>query len=124
MSKDIENILGNINFEVETEQEWLEPLGLDRNTWKQILNYINKLAKENKELEKQLENKIDLYEDTISYQLGFDKGKEELQQRIDKAIEYINKRFVHEGEYWVRKAYHFRNTEYGKDLLEILGDKE
>lgn len=48
----------------------------------------------------------------------------ELRDKIEKAIEYINKRMVHEGEYWIRKAYHFRNTEYGKDLLEILGGKE
>ena len=50
MKEEIENILGNINFEVETEQEWLEPLGLDRNTWKQILNYITNLQQENKQL--------------------------------------------------------------------------
>ena len=38
-----------------------------------------------------------------------------------RAIEYINNRMVHEGEYYIRRAFHFRNTEYGKDLLEILG---
>ena len=55
-----------------------------------IIDYINKLSKENKELKEQLENKIDLYEDTISYQLGFDKGKEYLQQRIDNVNKYID----------------------------------
>jgi hypothetical protein len=48
--EELENILGNINFEVETEQEWLEPLGLDRDTWKQILNYITNLQQQNKQL--------------------------------------------------------------------------
>lgn len=78
-----------------------------------------KLKQENKQLKEELENDIDRYEDTISYQLGFDKGKEYMQQRIDKAIEYI--------ELW-----HYRNdfrvNSFTKgvkeDLLEILGDKE
>ena len=45
-NENIENILGNINFEVETENEWVEPLGLDKDTWKQILNYITNLQQE------------------------------------------------------------------------------
>lgn len=49
---------------------------------------------------------------------------EEEKYKNTKATEYINKRMVHEGEYWIRKAFHFRNTEYGKDLLQILGEKE
>lgn len=49
---------------------------------------------------------------------------EKIKKEKQQAIEYINKRMVHEGEYWIRKAFHFRNTEYGKDLLQILGEKE
>ena len=69
----------------------------------------------------ELYKKLDAQDKIINTQaLEIAKLKEEKQQ----AIEYINKRMVHEGEYWIRKAYHFRNTEYGKDLLEILGGKE
>ena len=48
---------------------------------------IVKLEKEIEELKEQLANDIDRYEDTISYQLGFDKGKEQLKQEI---LEFIN----------------------------------
>ena len=75
----------------------------------------------NNDLINELHNKLDAQDKIINTQaLEIAKLKEEKQQ----AIEYINKRMVHEGEYWIRKAYHFRNTEYGKDLLEILGEKE
>lgn len=75
------------------------------------------LEKENKQLKEQLENKIDLYEDTISYQLGFDKGKEYMQQRIDKAIDWCNEiiRTFCEDDKQVVVAY---------KIKEILGDKE
>lgn len=47
MSEDfIKNTLNNINYEIETEKEWVEPLGLDRETWKQLLNYIDNKDKE------------------------------------------------------------------------------
>ena len=78
---------------------------------------INTQALEIAKLKEQLENDIDRYEDTISYQLGFDKGKEQLQQenkqlKEDKkeAVKYINRTQMPEG--------------YKKVLLEILGDKE
>ena len=54
-----------------------------------IDKYIERLERENTHLKEKLENDIDRYEDTISYQLGFDKGKEYMQQRIDKVIEFI-----------------------------------
>lgn len=87
--------------------------------------YVNQLQQENKQLKEQLENKIDLYEDTISYQLGFDKGKEYLQQIIDKAIEYIK-----ENSYIVQDKeingipLMSKRLDKCDDLLEILGDKE
>lgn len=78
-----------------------------------IIDYINKLSKENKELKEQLENKIDLYEDTISYQLGFEKGKEYLKQEI---LEFINNLRGQDKDEFLG---------YGGDvILEILGDKE
>ena len=75
---------------------------------------IKDLKQENKQLKEELENDIDRYEDTISYQLGFDKGKEYLQQRIDKAIEYIKN--------W--RLYDVDDNCINEILLEILGDKE
>jgi regulator of replication initiation timing len=84
--------------------------------WDLIKKYKD-LQQENKQLKEQLENKIDLYEDTISYQLGFDKGKEYLQQKIDKAIEYIKEK------YWDNLD-DDEGTAFCDKLLEILGDKE
>lgn len=79
------------------------------------------LYEENKQLKEQLENDIDRYEDTISYQLGFDKGKEYLQQRIDKAIKYIKDNCYDEE----LKKCDVDLYDYECDkLLEILGDKE
>ena len=53
----------------------------------EIMENYEKLEQENKQLKEQLENKIDLYEDTISYQLGFDKGEEFYQEKLDIALE-------------------------------------
>ena len=100
---------------------------------------INTQALEIARLKEQLENDIDRYEDTISYQLGFDKGKEQLQQenkhlkeqleillednnqleeiRI-KAIEYIEERF--DGEVFT----HTFDKCNIRELLAILGEKE
>ena len=98
-------------------------------------NDIRYLEQENKQLKEQLENDIDLYEDTISYQLGFDKGKEYLQQKIDKAIECI-KKDTRWFDYEYAKTYGELCTCEGansnrlevmvnpSNLLEILGDKE
>lgn len=84
-----------------------------------IIDYINKLLKENKQLKEELENDIDRYEDTISYQLGFDKGKEYLQQRIDKAIEYIKPyRVIDKNIGWLEFT-----LENKMELLEILEGK-
>ena len=65
------------------------------------------------------ENKIDLYEDTISYQLGFDKGKEYLQQIIDNAKEYIKNILK-----WVRLQKDWETEKILLNLLILLGDKE
>ncbi len=104
---------------------------------------IKELEQENKQLKEQLENDIDRYEDTISYQLGFDKGKEYMQQRIDKAIENCKKsvesinqklennkepfevvdgKIICLNDYQVCRLKAIRMK--CKELLEILGDKE
>lgn len=78
--------------------------------YEQLVQENQQLKEDIKELFKENENKekVIIIKDNI----------------IKEARNYINKRMVHEGEYWIRKAYHFRNTEYGKDLLQLLGDKE
>ena len=89
-----------------------------------LIEKVKELQQENKQLKEQLENKIDLYEDTISYQLGFDKGKEYLQQRIDKAIDFIKEygRDKQLEEDYLMSRYNL--AIYNITLLEILGDKE
>lgn len=77
---------------------------------------IEQLQQENKQLKEKLENKIDLYEDTISYQLGFDKGKEELQQALLDIKEYIKEKRK-SGEI-------FYINEVEKIVNKALGDKE
>lgn len=83
------------------------------------LENFYKLEQKNKQLKEQLENKIDLYEDTISYQLGFNKGKEYMQQRIDKAKEYIKNILK-----WVRLQKDWETEKILLNLLILLGDKE
>jgi len=87
---------------------------------------INEQVLEIARLKEQLENDIDRYEDTISYQLGFDKGKEYLQQKIDKAINYIKKHSNCSGYFEDGKMIidNIESIYGGYELLEILGDKE
>lgn len=70
---------------------------------------INDLEKENRELKKDLE----MYENGVY----FSSENDELQKRIDKAIEYI--------ETHKRQDEFLELNEWGtRDLLEILGGKE
>ena len=78
-----------------------------------------KLEQQNQKLKEQLENDIDRYEDTISYQLGYDKGKEYLQQIVDNAIEYIKNILK-----WVRLQKDWETEKILLNLLVLLGDKE
>lgn len=73
---------------------------------------IAKLEKEIKKLKEQLANDIDRYEDTISYQLGFEKGKEEIKKEI---LEFVNN--LNGGDKQEFMGYG------GYELLKILGDK-
>ena len=84
---------------------------------------IETLQQENKRLKEELENDIDRYEDTISYQLGFDKGKEYLQQRIDKAynslgilLQILEEQSGDKDIKWI--------LERLNPIQEILGDKQ
>ena len=79
---------------------------------------INDLEKENRELKKDLE----MYENGVY----FSSENDELQQRIDKAIEYIEKEMPYlqetDKEYEdVNGNTYFTYKEYdGKELLDIL----
>lgn len=102
MSDEVREMLDSTNFQfkdvdendneiIMTLSEAMESLNneLDERQTNLLLDYITNLQEENEQLKEELENNIDRYEDTISYQLGFDKGKDYIQQRIDKAINYI-----------------------------------
>ena len=80
----------------------------------------------NEEEQKHLMNSYyNLHEKYYNLKTAIDEGQEiivELQQRIDKAIEYIQKRFeINEyGEYYFTHTFDNSNM---KELLEILGEK-
>ena len=72
------------------------------------------------------EEKIDIMlEAQIKYTEKLWKEKEELQQRIQEAIEYIKENLSKDdngcGVWWYSFEYY---TEAKKELLEMLGDKE
>lgn len=81
-----------------------------------VLNYINELEKENINIKLQLlENKISLKD--VEYQ-----EKTKLQQRIDKAIEYIKTHSkcggsIQNGEFIIE---HIEEVYNGMELLSIL----
>ena len=88
-----------------------------------LIEKVKELQQENKQLKEELENDIDRYEDTISYQLGFDKGKEYLQQRIDKAynslgilLQILEEQSGDKDIKWI--------LERLNPIQEILGDKQ
>lgn len=73
---------------------------------------IAKLEKEIEELKEQLENDIDRYENTISYQLGFEKGKEEIKKEI---LEFVNNLKGGDKQEFIGYG--------GYELLKILGEE-
>lgn len=104
---------------------------LEREEAQELIDYYENMEQENKQLKEQLENKIDLYEDTISYQLGFDKGKEKYYQALLDIKEYIER---NKGS-WEVSTFSQREdvrkivwTNEELDILDIvnkaLGDKE
>ena len=73
---------------------------------------INHQALEISQLKEQLATDIDRYEDTISYQLGFEKGKEEIKEEL---LEFIKNLKGGDKEEFMGYG--------GYELLEILGGK-
>ena len=140
LPKEYHRVLWNIMIKAECNHFVNEPERLSKQECKLIMRFLYKLfdkikqikekyeqleeeniqlKEENKQLKEQLENDIDRYEDTISYQLGFDKGKEYLQQIIDNAIEYIKNILK-----WVRLQKDWETEKILLNLLILLGDKE
>lgn len=92
----------------------------------EILNLIIDLQQENK----QLKEKLKLYEEPDDMTLMFmwcdEKAKDkikDLQQRIDKAIEYIKVEYLSKFDDF-ESPLRMTNEEDWEKILEILGDKE
>lgn len=72
---------------------------LNSNYWAsgEFIKTLKDLQQENKELKEQLENDIDRYEDTISYQLGYDSAKA------------LYEKILIELEKWLREYFSINN---------------
>ena len=84
---------------------------------KSLFDYIDNLQQAKDKLQNDYQNVVDIINE-------LQQENQQLKEDKKKVIEYINKRMIHEGEYYFRKAKHFRNTEFGKDLLLLLGDEK
>ena len=106
----------NHRYNITSSREWFENL----------LDYITNLQQENKQLNKQLEYlRSNEYLNQVKWERNFNeelvKG---LQQRIDKAIEYIKDNYLY---YYDRLDDYELKMRYLDDiskLNEILGGKE
>lgn len=76
---------------------------------------IHHLAEENKQLKEELETLKDAFDFNLGAIENIRKEKHKLEDKIDKAIEYIKE--------LQNSCIVFSNIAY-KELLEILGDKE
>lgn len=96
MTNEIKEILDNLDFNINHTKDWVESLGLNQDTWKLLLDYITNLQEENITLREQIRTYYKL-------ELELNKHKYEiLQQRINKAIEYINVELFNSNIDWVR----------------------
>ena len=85
-----------------------------------LLNYITNLQEENKQLKEQLEYlRSNEYLNQVKWERTFNEELvKDLQQRIDKAIEYIKENSYFKGNAVKTMIY----QDYSKYILEILGD--
>ena len=85
-----------------------------------LIKSYEKLQQENKQLKEQLENKIDLYEDTISYQLGYDSAKALYEKVLTELEEWLKE----ENTYSDYKDITYRETMgYVLDKIQELRNK-
>ena len=115
----IEEKLSNIQFQVYSDMNFIEPLGLDKETWKELLDYITNLQEENEysnhcneELRKKITNleyKIErLEEDNKQLKDLCDKYEEEHSTTFEEWKKDI--KIIDELEKWL-----IDNIEYGDD---------
>ena len=136
MSVEIKELLDYLNDFLESN---VEQVNLNQKRVKQILDYITNLQEENKELNddniwwnnrfkaverdnRNLKAKLEMYENGVYYSSEND----ELQERIDKAIEYIKR---HQQIYDIDGSEDNKIDEFDilakpKTLLDILGGKD
>lgn len=74
----IEEILSNIQFQVYSDINFIEPLGLDKETWKELLEYINK--------QKEVLDKI---KEVIKKDRVYITGERNLSHEIEELLEEI-----------------------------------
>lgn len=96
----IEEILSNIQFQVYSDMNFIEPLGLDKETWKELLEYINK----QKELLDKIKEYINNYD--VFKEFSFPLMKREEENQVKSSIDY---QFNHDIK---------------KDILELLEEIE
>lgn len=88
----IEEILSNIQFQVYSDMNFIEPLGLDKETWKELLEYINKQKEVLDKIKEYIDEHIKYECDNAfngmqfySYHL-YDFNKEELLKLLEEII--------------------------------------
>lgn len=130
MIQEIELILDRLeqNYKCDKEQYFI----LYKSDIKQILDYITNLQEENKQLKEQLEYlRSNEYLNQVKWERNFNEELvKDLQQRIDKAIEYIKETInipsnidrCGKDLLWFNIS--TDEIENLNNLLEILGDKE
>lgn len=75
----IEEILSNIQFQVYSDINFIEPLGLDKETWKELLEHINK--------QKEVLDKI---KEIIKKDRVYIAGERNLSHEIEELLEEID----------------------------------
>jgi len=77
----IEEILSNIQFQVYSDMNFIEPLGLDKETWKELLEYINKQKEVLDKIKKILESNLSNMEKLVAINIML--KKDELLEEIE-----------------------------------------
>lgn len=86
---EIKEILDGVKLEVNSTKSWIEPVGLNRETWNKLLDYITNLQQE-----------LEEYKDTETYSKRFlyKANKDRLNANLDLVKE--NEKLNKENEKW------------------------
>lgn len=112
MNNEIKEILDNLDFSVNHTKCWVEPLGLNQDTWKILLDYITNLQQENHELK----SKLECYENGVYYSSEVDK----LQQENERLKEEKDNLYLDNTMLKMEKDIYKQGYEDFKNLLNIL----